>query len=78
VFPRYKSWFEGSGGFSWIELKHAEHDIMQADLINNLNEFTEMTQILGEAVALVAPREGTKPCSSDEDDCRVDDGKQIG
>jgi hypothetical protein len=77
AFPRYKSWFESGGGFSWTELKHAEHDIMQADLIDDLDEFTETTQILGEAVALVAPREGTKPRSGDEDDCRVDDGKSL-
>lgn len=72
-----KSWFESGGGFSWTELKHAEHDIMQADLIDDLDEFTETTQILGEAVALLAPREGTKPCSGDEDDCTVDDGKSL-
>jgi hypothetical protein len=50
---------------------------MQSDLIDDLDEFTETTQILGEAVALVAPREGTKPRSGDEDDCRVDDGKSL-
>jgi hypothetical protein len=48
---------------------------MQADLIDDLDEFTETTHILGEAVALVAPREGTKPCSGFKDDCTVDDGK---
>ena len=72
-----KSSFESGGDFSWTELKHAEHDIMQADLIDDLDEFTETTQILGEAVTLVAPREGAKPCSDDEDDCREDDDKSL-